>query len=111
MKQIILFIMIILMVHQAFAAKYSVENLRIESIAQEADDEEAPFSIRAINKFHKCGGKSSNHFIVHSEYEKVGAARFQLALTAMQNNWPISVSTHGCEGRALVVNKIRLHRP
>lgn len=111
MRQIILLFMISWVVNQAYAAKYSVDNLRIESIAQESDDEEAPFSIRALNKFHKCGGKSSNLFIVHSEYEQVAHVRFQLALTAMQKNWSISVSTHGCEGKALVVNKVRLHRP
>ena len=111
MKVIVFVVMIITTFGIASAAKYSVKSMRVESIAQEVDDEEAPFSIRSLNKFHKCGGKSSNLFIVHSEYEKVAKQRFDLVLEAMKNNWTISVSTHGCEGKALVVNQIRLKRP
>ena len=94
-----------------WSAKYSVTQLQIQSIAQEQDDEEASFTIRSNNKFHKCGGKSSNLFVVHSEYERVGYMRFTLAIEAMKNNWPISISTKGCNGRALNVEKIRLDRP
>lgn len=108
MNGMILWIILIALPGLAQAAKYSVKGLKVESIAQEIDDEEAPFSIRSKNKFHKCGGKSSNLFIVYSEYEQVANQRFILVLEAMKNNWSISASTHGCDGRALVVKQIRL---
>ena len=110
MKVIVLGIAIIFISCNVLAAKYSVKNLKVQSIAQEADDEEAPLLIRSLNKFHKCGGKSSNLFVIHSEYEYVATVRFNLVLEAMRNNWAISVSTHGCEGKALVVNKVRLEK-
>lgn len=85
-----------------------VSGLLITGIEQQEDDEEAPFDIYARNKAHKCGGKVSNIFRVYSEYDTVANRRFMLALTAMKENWSISVSTHGCEGKALIVNSLRL---
>ncbi len=87
-----------------------VMGIVISSIEQISDDEEAPFEIRARNKAHKCGGSSSNLFRVYSEYESVTMRRFLLAMEAMKMNWTISVSTDGCEDKALLVKSIRLDR-
>jgi len=85
-----------------------VHGIIISSIEQLEDDEEAPFEIRARNKAHRCGGKSSSLFRVYSEYEAVAMRRFLLALEAMKQGWSISVTTDGCEDKALLVNSIRL---
>ncbi len=85
-----------------------VHGIIISSIEQLEDDEEAPFEIRARNKAHRCGGKSSSLFRVYSEYEAVAMRRFLLAVEAMKQGWSISVTTDGCEDKALLVNSIRL---
>lgn len=97
-------------ISQASAEVFSVKGLLIESIAQVEDDEEAPFEIRAVNKRHKCGGKSSNLFRIYSEYELVGERRFNMAMNAMEHGYNLSLTTKGCEGNALVAHKIRISR-
>ncbi len=92
----------------SWADTSKVHGLIISSIEQMEDDEEAPFEIRARNKAHRCGGKSSSLFRVYSEYEVVAQRRFLLVLEAMRQGWNISVTTDGCEGKALIVNSIRL---
>ena len=87
-----------------------VTGLKISAIEQIEDDEEAPFDFYARNKAHRCGGKSSNLFRVYSEYDMVANRRFTLVLTAMKQNWDVRVSTNGCDGRALMVNSLRLER-
>lgn len=87
-----------------------IEGLLIIGIEQSVDDEEAPFDIIARNKMHKCGGKTSNRFRVHSEHETVAMRRFLLAMAALKNNWALVVSSNGCEGSTLVINRIGLHR-
>ena len=94
----------------SWAESKHVSGIIISSIEQKSDDEEAPFEMRAHNKIHKCGGSASNLFRVYSEYEAVGMRRFLLAMEAMKRNWTISVSTDGCEDKALLVNSIRLDR-
>lgn len=85
-----------------------VSGLLISGIEQSEDDEEAPFDIYARNKAHKCGGKSSNLFRFYNEYDAVAHRKFLLVLTAMKQNWSISLTTNGCDGSALQVNSIRL---
>ena len=92
------------------AAYYDVTGLIVESVAQVEDDEEAPFDIRASNKRHKCGGKNSNLFRVFSEYEIVSQRRFDMAMTAMLHTKMLSLSTNGCDGKALIVERVRISR-
>ncbi len=82
----------------------------IESVAQNEDDEEAPFDIRASNKRHKCGGKSSNLFRVYNEHNIVSNRKFEMAMNAMLNKFTLSVSTHECEGKALTIERMRISR-
>jgi hypothetical protein len=89
---------------------YNVTGLKVDSISQTEDDEEAPFDIKASNKRHKCGGKASNLFRVHSEYIEVARRRYDMALNAMIHQYTLSLGTHGCKGNALIVNEVRLHR-
>lgn len=102
--------MFIICIKPAYAAQYDVIGMAVESVAQDEDDEEAPFDIRASNKRHKCGGKTSNLFRVHSEFSDVSNRKFEMAMNAMMNNLSLSLSTHGCEGRALKVERIRISR-
>ena len=85
-----------------------VSGLLVSGIEQSEDDEEAPFDIYARNKAHKCGGKTSNLFRFYNEYDTVAQRKFLLVLTAMKQNWSISLTTNGCDGSALQVNSIRL---
>ncbi len=110
MKLFFICIFFSILTAQAWAEDSRVHGLIISSIEQVEDDEEAPFEIRARNKAHRCGGKSSSLFRVYSEYEGVAQRRFLLVLEAMKNAWPVSVSTHGCDDKALIVNSIRIER-
>jgi len=105
---LIVFFLIILPT-QVIAATYNVTGLKVGSISQAEDDEESPFEIRAINKQHKCGGKASNLFSVHSEYSEVSNRRYDMAMNAMIGNYSLSVRTHGCKGDALIVKEVRIH--
>ena len=105
-----LFILILCHAFQSNADVFEVKGLLVYSIAQIEDDEEAPFEIRAVNKRHKCGGDSSNLFRVYSEYDLVGERRFNMAMTAMELGYTLSLSTKSCEGKALIVNKIKISR-
>jgi hypothetical protein len=87
-----------------------VKGVEVSALGQLADDEEAPFEIVANNKVHKCGGKSSNRFLIYSEDPDVAMRRFLLALEAMRNDWVLTLNTEGCEGSALRAFEIRLHR-
>jgi hypothetical protein len=89
---------------------YNVTGLKVESISQTEDDEEAPFDIKASNKRHKCGGRASNIFRVHSEYAEVARRRYDMALNAMIHQYSLSIGTHGCKGNVLIVNEIQIHR-
>ncbi len=108
MKFFSLLLVLISCCNLAMASEKKVRGLIINGLEQKADDEEAPFEIRARNKVHKCGGKSSNLFRIFSEYETVGQRRFLLALTAMERGWKVTLETDGCDGRALSVKSIRI---
>lgn len=94
----------------SYAALYDVRGLKVDAIAQLEDDEEAPFDILASNKRHKCGGKSSNRFRVYSEFNIVSERRFSMVMNAMTHGYSLSISTHGCEGSALLVERIKVSR-
>lgn len=87
-----------------------VRDIVVNSVELAKDDEEAPFDIRSANKVHKCGGKQSNIFRVYSEYEPVQQRRFMLAMEALTSGRTLTVTTDYCEGAAMVIKKIRLHR-
>ena len=97
-------------INLSHGALYDVRGLKVDAIAQLEDDEEAPFDILASNKRHKCGGKSSNRFRVYSEFNIVSERRFNMVMNAMSNGFSLSISTHGCEGSALLVERIRVSR-
>jgi hypothetical protein len=99
-----------LCIQPVLAARYDVTGLIVESVSQNEDDEEAPFDIRATNKRHKCGGGISNLFRVYSEFNIVSDRKFDMAIISMKNNLTLSVSTHGCEGKALTVERMRISR-
>lgn len=108
MLKIIAFLPMILLSQPSLGENKVVSGLLISGIEQSEDDEEAPFDIYARNKAHKCGGKSSNLFRFYNEYDAVAHRKFLLVLTAMKQNWSISLTTNGCDGSALQVNSIRL---
>ncbi len=110
MQGVILGLLLSVICANSWAENKRVMGIIISSIEQISDDEEAPFEIRARNKVHKCAGSPSNLFRVYSEYDAVAMRRFLLAMEAMKMNWTISVRTDGCEGKALLVNSIRLDR-
>lgn len=83
-----------------------IEGIIISSIEQSVDDEEAPFDILARNKIHNCGGKPSNRFRVHSEYESVAMRRFLMAMKAMEKGWRITGKHNGCEGKVMVIHNM-----
>jgi len=85
-----------------------VRGVLVSGIEQSEDDEEAPFDIYSRNKVHKCGGKTSNLFRIYNEYDAVAHRKFLLILTAMKQNWSISFTTNGCDGKALMVDSLRL---
>ncbi|OUR66436.1 hypothetical protein A9Q73_07095 [Bermanella sp. 47_1433_sub80_T6] len=108
MRKLVYWLLFFAVCAPAWSDTTKVHGIIISSIEQLEDDEEAPFEIRARNKAHRCGGKSSSLFRVYSEYEAVAMRRFFLALEAMKQGWSISVTTDGCEDKALLVNSIRL---
>ncbi len=108
MRKLVCWLLFFAVCVPAWGDTTKVHGIIISSIEQLEDDEEAPFEIRARNKAHRCGGKSSSLFRVYSEYEAVAMRRFLLALEAMKQGWSISVTTDGCEDKALLVNSIRL---
>ena len=87
-----------------------VKDVIVNSVELAKDDEEAPFDIRSGNKVHKCGGEQSNIFRVYSDYEPVQQRRFMLALEALTSGRTLTLTTDYCEGAAMVIKKIRLHR-
>ena len=87
-----------------------IRDVQVNSVEVAKDDEEGPFDIRSGNKVHKCGGKQSNIFRVYSEYEAVQDRRFTLALEALTSGRLLTLTSDYCEGAAMVIKKIRLHR-
>lgn len=90
----------------AIADEQIIEGMIVSGIEQSVDDEEAPFDILARNKIHNCGGKPSNRFRVHSEYETVAMRRFLMAMKAMEKGWRLNVKRDGCEGNAMVIHNL-----
>ncbi len=86
----------------------TVQGVVVQSIAQNVDDEEAPFDIISSNKIHKCGGKTSNWFRVYSQDPEVGHRRFLLVLEALRSHLPLTFTTDGCDGSALKVKGVQL---
>jgi hypothetical protein len=110
MQKVITFLLLALLSQVGLAEDKVVTGLLVSGIEQTEDDEEAPFDIYARNKAHKCGGKSSNLFRFYNEYDAVAHRKFLLVLTAMKQNWSMSMTTDGCDGRALMVKNLRLER-
>ncbi len=108
MLKVTVFIILVILSQIGLGEDKVVSGLLVSGIEQSEDDEEAPFDIYARNKVHKCGGKTSNLFRIYNEYDTVAQRKFLLVLTAMKNNWSISFTTNGCDGRALMVDSLRL---
>ena len=87
-----------------------IRDVLINSVESATDDEEAPFDMRSGNKLHRCGGKQSNIYRIYSENEVVQHMRFKLALEALTSGRSLTLTTETCEGAAMVIKKIRLHR-
>lgn len=104
------FLLLVMTAQISNADAFSVTGLIVQSVSQIEDDEEAPFEIIAVNKRHKCGGNRSNIFRVYSEYQTVGDRRFNMAIIAMEKGYTLSLGTNGCEGKALIVDKIKIAR-
>lgn len=110
LRNLIIAILSITFIPSVYADEQVVNGLRVSSLEQQVDDEEAPFDFHSSNKIHKCGGKPSNVYRVYSEYNTVAMRRFQLALEALKNKMTLSLITDGCEGRVLKVKSLRLGR-
>ncbi len=94
----------------SIAGEQLVQGLKVSSLEQRVDDEEAPFDIHSSNKIHNCGGKPSNVYRVYSEYDTVAQRRFLLSLEALKHQLSLAVITDECEGRVLRVHGVRLDR-
>lgn len=85
-------------------------NLLVISVYQIEDDVKAGFDFFTSKKTHKCGGKLSNRYRSYSDHKEVAERKFQLILTALNNQNKVSLKSLGCEGRALLVDYIGLNR-
>lgn len=81
-------------------------NLKIISIYQIEDDISAGFDFFTSQKSHKCGGKLSNRYRSYSDHKVVSERKFQLVLAALNHQYKVSIKSHGCEGRAMLVDYI-----
>lgn len=85
-------------------------NLLVISVYQIEDDVKAGFDFFTSKKAHKCGGKLSNRYRSYSDHKEVAERKFQLILTALNNQNKVSLKSLGCEGRALLVDYIGISR-
>lgn len=85
-------------------------NLLVISVYQIEDDVKAGFDFFTSKKTHKCGGKLSNRYRSYSDHKEVAERKFQLILTALNNQNKVSLKSLGCEGRALLVDYIGINR-
>ena len=100
----------LLLFHWQTVQAQVIRDVLVNSVESAKDDEEAPFDIRSGNKLHRCGGKQSNIYRIYSENEVVQSIRFRLALEALTSGRSLTLTTETCEGAAMVIKKIRLHR-
>ena len=107
--KVLIFLISIFLCCQVIQAQV-IRDVLVNSVESAKDDEEAPFDIRSGNKLHRCGGKQSNIYRVYSENEIVQSMRFKLALEALTSGRSLTLTTETCEGAAMAIKKIRLHR-
>ena len=82
------------------------DNLKVISIYQIEDELSPGFDFFTSRKTHKCGGKMSNRYRSYSDHKMVSERKFQIVLAALNNQYKVSIKSHGCEGRAMLVDYI-----
>ena len=91
---------------QADQDKKIKNNLNVISIYQIEDESDAGFDFFTSQKAHKCGEKLSNRYRSYSDHKVVNDRKFQLVLAALNHQYKVSIKSHGCEGRAMLVDYI-----
>ena len=94
----------------AFAETKAVRPLKVISRYQISDESKAAFDFFTAEAAHSCGGKESNRFRSYSRHDAVAERKFQLVLSALNNNFLINTQSLGCEGNALKVGRIGVRR-
>lgn len=87
-----------------------INNLSVVSVYQIEDDVRAGFDFFTSRNTHKCGGKLSNRYRSYSDHKEVANRKFQLILSALNNQHKVSLKSVGCEGRSLLVDYVGISR-
>lgn len=84
--------------------------LEVIALYQIDDESKAAFDFFTTESAHSCGGEKSNRFRSYSRYETVAERKFQLVLSALNNQFLVNTQSLGCEGNALKVGRIGVRR-
>lgn len=82
------------------------DKLKVISIYQIDDSSSPGFDFFTSEKTHKCGGKLSNRYRSYSDYKETNNRKFQLVLTALNNQYPLRIKHLSCEGHVMLVDYI-----
>lgn len=94
----------------AFAETIELPPLKVIALYQIDDESKAGFDFFTAEAAHSCGGKESNRFRSYSRHDAVAERKFQLVLSALNNEFLINTQSLGCEGNALKVGRIGVRR-
>lgn len=94
----------------ALAETIKLPPLKVIALYQISDESKAAFDFFTAEAAHSCGGKESNRFRSYSRHDAVAERKFQLVLSALNNEFLINTQSLGCEGNALKVGRIGVRR-
>lgn len=106
----ILIILGLLMSSLAFAETKELPPLKVISVYQITDESKAGFDFFTAEAAHACGGKESNRFRSYSRNDAVAERKFQLILSALNNDFLVNLQFLGCEGNALKIGRIGVRK-
>jgi len=87
-----------------------LEQQLVTALYQLDDEAGAGFDFFTTQKRHKCAGNLSSRYRSYSRDPDVAQRNFQLVLTALESNKPLSFRVRRCEGKAMLIDQLGLHR-
>src|SRR5690554_677385 len=77
----------------AFAETKELPPLKVIALYQISDESKAAFDFFTAEAAHSCGGKVSNRFRSYSRHNAIAERKFQLVLSALNNNFLINTQS------------------